>query len=204
MDTETIPTQPRKPAWLRLFALLLTAFLVMIACTAISIGYTVHRYWENVLVAEITRSLTQKAQMFASRLSTERQRPIGELTSQIGQQAGARATVIDTNGNVVADSEIAVASLEGDGRHPEFAAALRGEIGFDKRKRNAFGIPVLYVAVPVPGGAVRLAYPLSDIAIAISQARKTILIGSLTASLAALAVSAIAATTIVKSAPSPQ
>jgi two-component system, OmpR family, phosphate regulon sensor histidine kinase PhoR len=180
------------------FAILFSAFLVLIACSAVSIGYRVHRHWENVLSAEIARNLTQKAQMFAAAVNSERQRPIGELTSQFGQQAGARATVIDVNGKVVADSQIAVASLEGDGRHPEFTAALRGEIGVERRKRNTFAIPVLYVAVPVAGGAVRLAYPLSDIAVATSQARRTIFMGSLVATLAALAIAAIAATTALR------
>jgi len=170
----------------------------MIACISISVGYSVHRYWENALVEENTRSLTQKAQMFSGRVNAARQRPIGELTSEFGQEAGARATVIDVNGKVVADSEIAVASLEGDGRHPEFVAALRGEIGVDKRKRSAFGIPILFVAVPVAGGAVRLAYPLSDLSIASSQSRTTLLYSSLIAVIAALATSALGSAAIVR------
>jgi two-component system phosphate regulon sensor histidine kinase PhoR len=178
------------------FAILFSSFLVMIACTAVSVGYSAHRHWKNALLSETTRSLTQKAQMFASRVNTDRQHQIADITSQEGQAAGARATVIDVNGKVIADSEIAPASLENDGHHPEFAAALRGEIGADTRKRNAFGIPVLYVAVPVSGGAVRLAYPLSDIAIAAGQARKTLLLGSLIAVLAALAISALASQTL--------
>jgi two-component system phosphate regulon sensor histidine kinase PhoR len=198
MDIRTVNTPARQPSWLRVFVIIFAAFLVLIACAAISIGYTVHRFWENTLSEEITRSLTQKAQMFANRVNSDRQHQIADITSQEGQQAGARATVIDTNGKVIADSEMPIASLEDDGRHPEFVAALRGEIGVDSRKRNAFGIPVLYVAVPVGGGAVRLAYPLSDTSIATSQARKTMLFGVLISIAAALVVSAIATTTITR------
>jgi len=181
------------------FAILFSSFVVMIACTAVGVGYSVHRYWKNALLAEVTRSLTQKAQMFASRVNTDRQHQIADITSQEGQAAGARATVIDVNGKVIADSEIAPASLGNDSQHPEFAAALRGEIGTDTRKRNTFAIPVLYVAVPVSGGAVRLAYPLSDTAIASAQARKMLLLGSLIAVLAALAISGLASRTIASS-----
>jgi two-component system phosphate regulon sensor histidine kinase PhoR len=202
MASEPIPAQPgvqpKKISRLMVFAILFSSFLVMIACTVVSVGYSVHRYWESVLIAEIARSLTQKTQMFAGRVNTDRQHQIADITSEEGQRAGARATVIDVNGKVLADSEITTASLENDGHHPEFAAALRGEIGRDTRKRNAFGIPVLYVAVPVAGGAVRLAYPLSDIGIGTAHAKKALLLGSLIAGLAALAISALGAATVVK------
>ena len=182
----------RLPAFLIVF----TSFLAMIAATAISMGYTVHSYWESALRVEIERSLTQKARLFASRVNTDHASKIEDLTSQEGQHAGARATVIDTNGKVIADSEVPVAALENEGHRPEFLAALRGETGVDARKRN--GIPVLYVAVPVSGGAVRLAYPLADINIAKAHARNVLLLGSLVAVGAALAVSALAAGAVAR------
>ena len=145
---------------------------------------------------EIERSLVQKAQLFASRVSTDHTSKIEDITSQEGQHAGARATVIDVNGKVIADSEVPIATLESEGQHPEFGTALRGETGIQTRKRN--GIPVLYVAVPVSGGAVRLAYPLADISIAAAHARHVLLLGSMVAVLAALAISALAAETVVR------
>src|SRR5258708_7004915 len=187
-------TPTRNAGRLAVFLILLTSFLTMIAATAISVGYSVHRYWENVLRAEITRDLTQKAQMFARRVNTDRQHKIEDVTSQEGQSAGARATVIDGNAAVIADSEIAVASLEDEGRRPEFVSALRGEARAETRKRN--GVPVLYVAVPISGGAVRLAYPLADIEIATAQARRILLIGCAIATVAALAIAALAARTV--------
>jgi hypothetical protein len=104
--------------------------------------------------------------------------------------------VIDVNGKVIADSQIPVAALENEGRRPEFGTALRGETGMDTRKRN--GIPVLYVAVPVSGGAVRLAYPLADVEIAAAHARQVLLLGTLVAVFAAFAISALAEQTIAR------
>ncbi len=168
----------------------------MIAATAISMSRTTDRYWQSVLCVEIERSLTQKAQLFASRVNTDRTHRIEDITSQEGQHAGARATVIDVNGKVIADSQIPVAALENEGRRPEFGTALRGETGMDTRKRN--GIPVLYVAVPVSGGAVRLAYPLADVEIAAAHARQVLLLGTLVAVFAAFAISALAEQTIAR------
>lgn len=151
---------------------------------------------------EITRNLTEKTRMFAARVETDRAHKIEDITSQEGQNAGARATVIDTNGKVIADSEGPVASLENEGRTLEFTAALRGETGVDTRKRNAFGVPVLYVAVPVSGGAVRLAYPMADVAdvgIAISGARNVLITAVAIAIVVALAISWGATEIVVRS-----
>src|SRR5205823_10224358 len=127
----------------------------MIAAAAISVGYSVHRSWEDMLTEEITRSLVEKARMFGNQVNTDHDHKMEDITSQEGRYAGARATVIDVNGKVIAESEVPPASLENEGRRPEFVTALRGENGIETRKRNAFGIPVLYVAVPISGGAVR-------------------------------------------------
>ncbi len=185
---------PEKRARLLVFLILFASFLTMIAAAVISMGYTVHRYWENALQVETERSLTQKAQLFASRVNNDHSSKIEDITAQEGQHAGARATVIDVNGKVIADSEIAVAALENEGQHPEFGTALRGETGIETRRRA--GIPVLYVAVPVSGGAVRLAYPLADVEIVAAHSRQVLLLGSIVAVLAALAISALAAHTI--------
>jgi len=196
MANEIETGQKKKTGRLTVFLILFTSFLAMIAAAAISVEYSVHRYWRSVLLEEITRNLTQKAQMFAARVNTDHTHRIAEIASQGGQNAGSRATVIDGNGKVLADSEIPIASLEHEGHRPEFIAALRGEIGTDTRKHNTFGIPVLYVAVPVSGGAVRLGYPLADVAIANTRGRQVLLLGATIAAFAALAISALAAETI--------
>jgi two-component system, OmpR family, phosphate regulon sensor histidine kinase PhoR len=176
--------------------ILFLAFLAMIAAAGISIGFTVHRYWKNTLRLEIERSLAQKAQLFASRVNTDRTSKIEDITAQEGKYAGARATVIDGNGKVIADSQAPTAALGNEGLRPEFTTALRGDTGIETRNRN--GIPVLYVAVPVSGGAVRLAYPLADVSIAAAHARRVLLTGSMIAALAALAISVLAAHTAAR------
>jgi hypothetical protein len=182
----------------RLFFILLASFVAMAAVCAITFNLMIYS-WEGVLQAEIERSLKQKAQMFADEVNTNRTRNIAVLTSQEGQRAGARATVIDMNGNVIADSEVRVPELENEGRRPEFVTALRGDIGIEVRSRSAFGIPVLYVAVPVSGGAVRLAYPLSDISIATARARQFLFLGCLIAGVAGLTISALASKLVSRS-----
>jgi two-component system phosphate regulon sensor histidine kinase PhoR len=183
---------------LKLFFVLFSSFLTLIAAEAISVGYGVHRYWQGVLREEITRDLTQKARMFALRVNNDRSHKITDLAAEEGLSAGARATVIDENRRVLADSEMPVSALENEGQRGEFRAALHGETGIEIRRRDPFGVPVLYVAVPISGGAVRLAYPLADIAIAASHGRHILFLGALIAVLAALAISALATVMIYR------
>jgi two-component system phosphate regulon sensor histidine kinase PhoR len=185
-----------KNGWLAAFLILFVAFLTMIVATAIGVGQSMQRSWQESMRDTITRNLSEKTRMFANRVETDRTRKIANITSEEGHNAGARATVIDVNGKVLADSEVPVASLEDEGRRPEFATALRGQTGSETRRRGTFGTAVLYVAVPVSGGAVRLAYPLADISIASGRARRTMILGSVIAAFAGLAISALAAQTL--------
>src|SRR5579872_295461 len=194
--------QARMSVRTRVFLILLTSFLAMILVTAISFGFMIHS-WEGILRTEIERSLTQKAQMFAGEVNTDHTRNIVALTSQEGQRAGARATVVDMNGKVIADSEVRLVDLDNEGRRPEFAAALHGDTGAEVRSRNMFGIPVLYVAVPVSGGAVRLAYPLADLSIATSRATHALILGVIIAVVAAFVLSAFTAEAVARRLPLP-
>jgi two-component system phosphate regulon sensor histidine kinase PhoR len=197
MATEPVAV-PANSTRKRIFLILLGSFIAMIAVVALSVGYGVHRFWEDALRVEIARNLTQKTQMFAARVNTDHEHKIEDIAAQEGLSAGARATVIDTNGRVVADSEVQLSALENEGRRPEFVAALRGETSVVTRNRNDYGVAVLYASVPVSGGAVRLAYPLNDVDIAIGHARRILFLGGGLALLAGLAISWLTAATVVR------
>ncbi len=147
----------------RVFFKLMLVFLVVIAVTAITLLWTVHSVWERTLHQQIERDLTQKVQMFAYRVENDRQHSLADIASQEGQAAGARATVIDPTGKVLADSEADPRTMENHASRKEFAAALGGHLGLDERKSHTVAVPFLYVAAPISGGAVRLAYPLPEI-----------------------------------------
>lgn len=176
----------------RIFLRLFAFFLVVIGTAAVA-AHTLQNFHRNDLRAKITRDLTQKAQALATRLNSDRKTTLADLTSQAAQQAGARATVVDGNGDVLADSQVPLAALEKEGSQPEFVAALRGTVGVRTRTRQPFGIPVLYVAVPVPGGAVRLSTPLAEVEAASAHARELLLRSCAIAVLIALLISALIA-----------
>jgi two-component system phosphate regulon sensor histidine kinase PhoR len=97
--------------------------------------------------------------------------PSDELQSRVrrlGQQAAVRLTLIDLNGQVLADSyQKSVADVATEERHrdrPEFMAAMRSGEGAARRHSPTFGEPYRYHALRVesdgtPLGVVRAGLP---------------------------------------------
>jgi two-component system, OmpR family, phosphate regulon sensor histidine kinase PhoR len=176
----------------RIFFKLLAVFLIVIAATAAVLYVVIGNAWETSLRTEIERNLVQKTLLFAHRVETDKTHPLPEIAAQEGQSAGARATIIDASGRVLADSQSNPDAMENHSHRREFVAALKGQTGESERRSATIGIPFLYVAAPIAGGAVRLAYPLSDVEAVQAQVRHHLLWGSLFASLIALLIAAAA------------
>ena len=165
----------------------------MIAATAIAIGFFNRQALQIPLRQEIERNLKQKTLMFANRVNTDRQYSLQDMVSQEGHAAGARATMIDVTGRVLADSEESTRTIENLASSPEFVQAFKGEIGTDVRPSPGLSIPYLYVAAPATGGAVRLAYPLSDVGNGRSNYWISLLLGCGVAAFVAVILAGIAA-----------
>ncbi|HEY3971819.1 MAG TPA: ATP-binding protein [Candidatus Sulfotelmatobacter sp.] len=172
----------------RIFFKLLAVFLIVIAATAAILDVMLGGAWESSLRTEIERNLTQKTVLFAHRVETDRTHSLAEIAAQEALAAGARATIIDASGKVLADSEANPASMENSTTPKEFAVALTGQTGKNERLSASLGVPFLYVAVPVSGGAVRLAYPLSDVEAVQAQVRRRLFWGSAVALIIALLI----------------
>ena len=178
----------------RIFFKLLAVFLIVIAATAAILDVMLGGAWEASMRTEIERNLTQKTLLFAHRVEIDRAHSLPEIAAQEALAAGARATIIDASGKVLADSESNPATMENHATRPEFAAALASKTGENERRSATLGIPFLYVAVPVSGGAVRLAYPLSDVEAVQTEVHRRLFWGS---TIAFLIASLIAATASV-------
>jgi len=177
----------------RIFFKLLAGFLIVIAATALTLDFMLGSAWEASLRAEIERNLTQKTLLFAHRVENDRNHtPLSEIAAQEGQAAGARATIIDASGKVLADSEASPATMENHATRKEFAAALGGRPGSSERRSSTLGVPFLYVAAPISGGAVRFAYPLSDVEAVQAQVHRRLLWGAALAFCVALLFAAAA------------
>ena len=177
----------------RIFFKMLAAAGIVVVIAAITMDVTIRRVWESSLREEIQRGLTARARLFANRVESDHKQSLQDLTSQEALAAGARATVIDPTGQVLADSEADAKSMENHRGRKEFMAALAGNIGVDERRSHTIGVPYLYVAVPVSGGAVRMAYQLSDVEAASQRIHRALLLGSLIAFVIIMLLAALAA-----------
>jgi two-component system phosphate regulon sensor histidine kinase PhoR len=172
---------------------MLAASALVVVVTALTMDVAIRRVWEASLRDEIQRGLTGRTRLFANRVEIDRSHPLQDIASQEALAAGARATIIDSSGQVLADSEANSANMENHRTRKEFVAALSGNIGVDERRSHTIGIPFLYVAAPVSGGAVRLAYPLSDVEAASNRVHRALLVGSLIAFVVVMVLSGVAA-----------
>jgi two-component system phosphate regulon sensor histidine kinase PhoR len=182
----------RRGVFLKLFAL----FLLVIAAATLSFNLTISRAWKKSLQLEIQRALIEKTRMFAQGLPgvpSPGKANLQQLANEAALAGGVRVTIIDRRGQVLADSQADANSMENHATRPEFEAAIQGQTGIATRASGTLGIPFLYAAVPVAGGAVRMAYPLSAIKQTEARVRRSMWIGSATGLLAALIVAAFLA-----------
>ncbi len=183
----------------RIFFKLLAAFLVVIAAATIILDFTIRSAWERSLSAQIESSMQEKTRLFAARVTADHVTPIQQLVEEAGKAADTRATVIRTDGTVLADNEAQAAEMENHATRPEFIEALQhGRLGMSRRWSHTLHVDFLYVAAPMPGGAVRMAYPLSAIQETSRAIRRTLFHASLLAVLAAIFLSAVAARSVAR------
>jgi two-component system phosphate regulon sensor histidine kinase PhoR len=152
----------------------------------------IQRAWEGMLRSEIESSLREKTLLFAQQVANTPRDSLPPIARQAAKEANERATVIDSSGKVLADSEADPATMENHAGRPEFAQALQGQMGTATRSSATVGVDFLYAAVPIPGGAVRLAHPLSAVRDANRRVRNDVLKSSAVAALIALVLAFIA------------
>jgi two-component system phosphate regulon sensor histidine kinase PhoR len=179
----------------RIFFKLVAGFVLVIAVATLTLDFSVRKAWEESLYNEIRTGLEQKATMFAQAVEQDRdRRSLPQIADDASRAANARATIITTDGRVLADTRANPSEMENHATRPEFIAALHGSVGSAMRTSHTVGIPFLYVAAPIAGGAVRLAYPLSSI----QQMTRNVRRHLLWASLAALALATILAAVMAR------
>jgi len=91
---------------------------------------------------------------------------------QLGRETGARVTVIDADGTVLADSDVEnVADMENHGQRPEVVEALAHGTSVHTRHSRTIGKELAYAAAHVPdsGRVVRIARDPSEVQTALRK-----------------------------------
>ncbi|MEZ5365365.1 MAG: ATP-binding protein [Bryobacterales bacterium] len=155
----------------RIFLKLALTVAALLALVGLGAQYLVTGVTERNLRGDVQASLAEKTQMARTILENLPEDQYRHAVETIAQQAHARVTVIRRDGTVLADSDADPASMENHAGRPEFMAAFETGQGEGSRVSNTIGQELLYYAVRMEGGAVRLALPAPEIRARLAELR---------------------------------
>ena len=175
--------------------------LFMLVLTGLSLYISDYIY--HTELNELESKLTSEARLLGGTLE---QRIIGEfpsygldlLAKQWSDDLGLRVTLIAADGVVVGESHEDRATMDNHLQRPEIQQALVEGMGRSIRFSRTLGADMLYIASPVVKdgevlGFVRLAIALDQIEAKVSSLRKTILTGTLIATILAVLLGVVVA-----------
>lgn len=146
--------------------LLLTLIVLLALEVPLAIGYREREI--NQLRANIQRDAFVLASYVADDLAGASDVDLPTVVENYTARTAGRAVVVDANGDVLADSEPALAGQRNFLSRPEIASALSKEIAEGTRWSATLGTGLMYVAVPVTIGdrtlgAVRVSYETGQV-----------------------------------------
>jgi two-component system, OmpR family, phosphate regulon sensor histidine kinase PhoR len=160
----------------QLFWKLFLTSACLVALSISAILFIVVPWQEDQLLEQAWHRLNDAALLLRDDLSDDLARPeperLQEKIRRIGKQTDIRYTVLDANGNVLADSDLELTSatnkMENHLSRKEFIRAKRDGIGKARRTSPTLGEPFLYVAMTTEevggvNGFVRAALPVIPI-----------------------------------------
>ena len=188
------------------FSYILVA-LISFGCAA----FFLDRKLEEKSLNNIKTSLITQARLIQPQIQPEsfknKDTPSLEtLAKTLTEKTLARITIINSQGEVLADSEKNledVSKMENHIGRPEIKIALAGEIGIDTRYSFTLKMNMLYVAVPLRDnneilGVLRLSLPLESVRKTLAEVRGIVLIGFIFVLVFAGILGAIVANRIIK------
>jgi len=147
--------------------------------------------------------LAGKAEDALEGTTTVEQAGLDDVVARYRSRTGATVVITDTSGKAIAAS--GPGSVVGDSfvNRPEIASALAGNFEAGERDSRTLGEPLVYVALPVRSGdsvlgAVRLAYPASEIDHRVASRLWTLAVAVVVSLAAALVVAVAVAATIAR------
>lgn len=152
------------------------------------------------LEEDVRVQLEREARLIAAALPADSLRWQGSV-EELAVRSGHRVTLIDRTGRVRAESAEpaeTVPRLENHGDRPEVRAALSGQSGSDRRTSATLGRPLMYVAIPAPFGAVRVAASLEQVETIVEGAQRSIFGAAAVALAIAVALATIAGRSIAQ------
>ncbi|MDX1447848.1 MAG: ATP-binding protein, partial [Acidimicrobiia bacterium] len=120
-------------------------------------------------------------------------------TQRIADVLGVRVTVIERDGDVIADSAFAPDAMENHASRPEVVGAVQNGVGSDSRTSETTGVAQTYVAISAPEGRIyRLSVTEDQLGARVTEIGARIGIAALIAGVIGVAVMAIVARRVAR------
>ncbi len=144
----------------------LSVLVLVLASAHLYLDHVIRDFWVHHLEQRLLREV-RFARVHISEVANTDEGLV-PLVNEVGVRLGVRATLIDGQGRVLADSETDpsdLSTLENHADHPEISTALQQGRGSSLRYSKTQDIEILYVATAVPeigdgNFVLRLALPL--------------------------------------------
>lgn len=170
----------------KIFFKLIGAVLCLLIVALAAVDYLATRVVENTYQETLERELADKGAMLAMGVDQGLNLRDAKIVRAFAGKTRGRLTLIARDGRVLSDSDASTSQMENHHGRPEIEAALAGRIGSARRKSTTLGVDFLYVAVPVAGGALRIAVPLAEIQGQVDAMRQRMLVATAIAFLPAI------------------
>jgi two-component system phosphate regulon sensor histidine kinase PhoR len=176
-----------------IFRKLLASAFLLIAATLVVLDFYLSRYTSRREVQSVEQRLEAEARILQAEAAEVPLPRLEDWAHEASQRAGARVTIINPQGGVLADSHHDPETMENHANRPEIQAAYRSGVGSSIRHSRTINRDLCYLALRLnyqgePGYVLRLALPLEDVDSSIAAVRWRILWASLAAALVALVI----------------
>ncbi len=174
-----------------LFRKLLAGAFVLLAFALITLDFYLTRYTAARETHAVESRLAAEARLLADELAAGQTGDILRFAADADHRAGARVTVINPRGVVLADSEHDAGTMENHAGRPEVRKALQGATGAAVRHSATLDRDFCYVAIPLiyggqRGFVLRLAVPLEEVDKSVAAVQRRIVEASALAAVLAL------------------
>ncbi len=175
-----------------------------VTCAAMAgLGFYLTRFTASREIEAVRQKLEASSRILAAELASIPPQRLEAWSNDAGQRAGARVTLIDPSGKVLADSEHDPETMENHAGRPEIREALAHSTGSSIRHSATLDRDLCYFAYRTnydgqPGYVLRLAVPLEDLEVAERAVRDRVLSAIFFAALLALGFAFIFSRTLTK------
>jgi two-component system, OmpR family, phosphate regulon sensor histidine kinase PhoR len=175
----------------KIFLKLIAGIFCLLLIALVVVDTFATRVAQDAYLEDLKRQLADECRLLALVHPDAASMDAAEVR-RVATALGGRITVVRSDGKVLEESDTDPAGMENHrtGSRKELMEAFRGLAGVDRRVSATLGTEFLYVAVPMPGGAVRIAMPTAQIDRQVREIRAKILFGTALAFLPAIAIAA--------------